>query len=95
MAYDARVKHRTTAYWPTRIALAAGFLATVAAVLHAGALLMGPCFGCDRMAVLGLPSNAVEAALSVGLAVVGLVWMLRIFFQGRRDDPPAWRYRDR
>jgi protein-S-isoprenylcysteine O-methyltransferase Ste14 len=36
----------------------------------------------------------MRGALAVGMALVGLVWMVRIF-RGPRDEPPAWRYRDR
>ena len=28
-----------------------------------------------------------------GIAVMGLIWMVRIF-RGPRDEPPPWRYRD-
>jgi hypothetical protein len=55
---------------------------------------MAPCIGCDNPDVLGLPSNVLLAVSGVALAVLGLAWMLRIFFRGRRDAPRAWRYRD-
>ena len=82
-----RMKHRTPAYWTTRIMLAIG----IAAVLFAGvALLMEPATmgGGRRMA----ENPFVLAAFLV--MVVGLVWMVRIF-RGPRDEPPAWRHRDR
>jgi hypothetical protein len=84
------MKHRTPAYWSMRIMLVAGFLATAAVVLGARGLTE-PCFGCDYPDVLGLPSNVVEAAVGLVLAVSGLVWMLRIF-RGPRDEPRGWRY---
>jgi len=91
------MKHRTSAYWPTRITLAVGLIATAAVVLVARSLIYPElCFGCDYQNVLGLPSNVLVAALAVALALFGLVWMLRIFFRGRRNDEShAWRYRDR
>ena len=93
------MKHRTFFYWPTRIMLVVGIVSTAAVMLLAGAVLdLGPlaepCFGCDRPHVLGLPYNVIQATVEVGLAVVGLVWMVRIF-RGPRDEPPPWRYRDR
>ncbi len=88
------MKHRTPAYWPTRVLLVASILATVAVVLCARLLIDPPCFGCEHPNVLGLPSNVVNTALAVGLAVFGLVWMIRIC-RGPRDEPPPWRYRDR
>jgi len=89
------MKHRTFFYGLTRLMLAVGIVATAAVLLLARAQMQA-CFGCDYPDVLGLPANVVGAGLGVALALVGLVWMLRIFFRGRRgDQPPAWRYRDR
>jgi hypothetical protein len=96
------MKHRTFFYWPTRIMLGIGIVATVEVVLLAGAgidlgpLATGACFGCEDPELFGLPLRAgfVHAAVSDGLAVFGLVWMLRIF-RGPRDEPPPWRHRDR
>ncbi len=86
------MKHATPAYGWTRIILSIGFFFTAVVVLGVGPLT-AVCFGCDYPEVFGLPSNVVLAALAVGLAVFGLVWMLRIF-RGPRDEPPAWRHRD-
>jgi hypothetical protein len=88
-----RYRDKTPAYWSTRVMLVAGFLATAAVLLLVG-FMLEPCFGCGYPSMLGLPSNVLGAAVAVGLAVVGLLWMLRIF-RGPRDEPPAWRYRDR
>jgi hypothetical protein len=86
--------NRTRAYWPTRILLAVGIVATGAVAFSVVNGLMQPCLSCERApAVLGLPSDIALAALGIGLAVVGLVWMLRIF-RGPHDEAPAWRYRD-
>ena len=87
--------NRTRAYWPTRILLATGIVAVgiVAVVLAAGAT-SSACFSCDRSDVLGVPSDVLVPVVSVGLAVVGLAWMVRIF-RGPRDEPAPWRYRDR
>ena len=85
----------TRAYWPTRIILAVGIGgAVIALVFAAAALSVGPCFGCDRPpALLGVRADVLLPAVGVVLAVVGLVWLVRIF-RGPRDEPPAWRYRD-
>ena len=89
------MKHRTRAFWPTRIILAIGFIATALAVLAASARMdLEPFLGPDYPDVLGLPSNVLLAVSGVALAVIGLVWMLSIF-RGPRDEPSAWRYRDR
>jgi len=71
--------NRTPAYWPTRIMLAVGTGATLAVVLLAPLLLAPHGMTDDRPQVLGLPANAVWAAVVVGLAVVGLLWMIRIY----------------
>jgi hypothetical protein len=81
------------AYWPTRIMLAIGILATAAVVL-ATRLVIDPLMSDGRETVFGWPSNVVLAAVGVGLPVFGLIWMLRIF-RGTRDEPQDWRYRDR
>ena len=92
------MKHRTPAYWPTRILLAVGIVVTavVALVLGDRALMTGleSCISCRYSDVLGLPSNVLATVVGLALAVFGLVWMLRIF-RGPRDKPPVWRYRDR
>jgi hypothetical protein len=90
------MKHRTDAYWPTRFMLAAGVIATALVVLAAGVAVAWSqdCFSCDYPAVLGLPSGVLLPAIGVALALFGLVWMIRIF-RGPRDEPPAWRHRDR
>ena len=95
-AYDGRMRHRTPAYWPTRIMLAVGIVATalvVAFPLLAAAAPQGPMF-VQPPDILGLPRDVAFWLEAAGAAVFGLVWMVRIF-RGTRDEPPAWRYRDR
>ena len=91
------MRNRTRAYWPTRILLAVGILATVFAVgfalLIATQFSRGPLTMGGPLDILGLPFNVVVAFAFAGIAVIGLVWMLRIF-RGPRDEPPRWRYRD-
>jgi hypothetical protein len=88
------MRHRAPAFWPTRILLAVGFVATVVAVALALVLLTQvPVFD-SRPDVLGLPANIVIAVVGLVPVFVGLVWMLRIF-RGPHDEPPAWRHRDR
>lgn len=88
------MERQTPAYWPTRIMLAVGVVATAAIALLAWVMVSNAtdCFGCESSEVLGVPSYLVGAG--VGLALVGLAWMVRIF-RGPRDEPPAWRHRDR
>jgi hypothetical protein len=86
--------HRTRAYWPTRILFLVGMLGAVAVLALAIGSLSTPCFSCDDPAILGVPSDVLLPAVAVTLAVVGLVWLVRIV-RGPRDEPPAWRYRDR
>jgi hypothetical protein len=92
-----RMDH-TPAYWPARIMLVVGIVSCIAivlAVITGFGLASGPCVSCDdRATLLGLPARAVISFAVVAPAVIGLVWMLRIF-RGARDGSPAWRYRDR
>jgi hypothetical protein len=82
---DSRM--RTHGWYATRNLLAIG----IAAVLLAGALLLlEPSFMGDRPRMVENPF--VLAGFLI--AVLGLVWMIRIF-RGPRDEPPRWRYRDR
>jgi len=89
---------RTPAYWPTRIMLAVGIVAT-AAVLALAWMAPGlpglgdPMFGVPAT-VLGLPVRVVGDAAAVAASLVGLVWMVRVF-RGPRERPTRWRYRDR
>ena len=89
-------RNRSRAFWPTRIMLALGVVATVIA-LALFALSFepppGPMFD-SRPGILGLPGGAVVALVGLLLSLVGVVWMVRIF-RGPRDEPPPWRYRDR
>jgi hypothetical protein len=84
------MSHRTPAYWPTRLRLAVGIIATALVVLLALVAVNNAraCFTCDYQSTL------VTSVVAVGLALVGLAWMLRIF-RGPRDEPPVWRHRDR
>jgi hypothetical protein len=77
---------RGPAYWPARIMLGVGIVATLLAIVLA-------------VVVVSLPTSmssdpSMVPLVAAGVAAVGLVWMIRIF-RGPRDDPPAWRYRDR
>lgn len=86
------MKHRTPAYWPTRIMLVAAFLSPVAVALLwlSAPQPVGPPMYDDRVGWDG----SVLIAVGVALWLIGVVWMLRIF-RDPRDEPPAWRYRDR
>ena len=91
------MRHRTPAYWPTRILLLVGIFATaitfVLAPAMAVTLAQPPMFG-PEPTVLGLPARIMVPVLGVTVAMFGLVWMVRIF-RGPRDEPRAWRHRDR
>jgi len=84
--------NRTPAYWPARIMLAVGICATLAVVLLAPLLLAPLGLTDDRPQMLGLPANAVWTAVAVGLAVVGLLWMVRIY-RGSSEESSDWRHR--
>jgi hypothetical protein len=88
--------NRTPAYWPTRILLGIGIMATVFVVGYAVLLAREPFVLISdlRPPIFGMPQEVPLAVVGAGLAVVGLVWMVRIF-RGPRDEPPRWRYRDR
>jgi hypothetical protein len=87
---------KTPAYWPTRILLAVAIIATALVVAFAlwSAFWAPSTMGGGDPSVLGLPSTVVGSLIAVGLALLGLVWAIRIF-RGPRDKPPSWRYRDR
>jgi hypothetical protein len=85
---------RTPKYWQTRILLAVGFIATVIALaLSLEQLTQDPVFGASP-GVLGLPVGLVIVLVGLAQVLIGFAWMLRIF-RGPRDEPPAWRYRQR
>jgi hypothetical protein len=88
------MKHRQPAYWPTRILLAVGFIATVIAVaLSLYLMTNGPMID-PQPDILGLPADVVGRLAGLVPVLVGFTWMLRIF-RGPRDEPPTWRYRHR
>lgn len=92
--YHGRVKHRAAAYWPTRTLLVVGTITT--AIVFALPLAMPvsmPAMSGMEPTLLGFTTREVVAALAAGVAVFGLVWMVRIF-RGPRDEPPIWSYRD-
>jgi membrane protein implicated in regulation of membrane protease activity len=74
-----------------QLAVGIGLILSVGFVVWLG---LQPCFGCDRVSVLGVPSDVLMSMIAFLVALVGLVWMIRIF-RGPRDEPPPWRYRDR
>lgn len=83
-------------YWPTRILLAVAIVATAIAVVFAlwSAFWAPQPFTGGNPSVLGLPNTVVVPLLAAGVALLGLVWSIRIF-RGPRDEPPPWRYRRR
>ena len=91
---------KAPAYWPTRILLAVAIIATAIAVPFALWSAFWelswelPASGGGNPSVLQLPPDVVRSVLAVGLPLLCLVWVIRIF-RGPRDEPPPWRYRDR
>ncbi len=87
---------KAPAYWPTRIMLAVAIIATGIVVAFAlwSAFWAPPTFTGGGPSVWGLPNNVVIIVLAATIAVIGLVWVIRIF-RGPRDEPPSWRHRDR
>ena len=86
-------------YWPVRIMLYLSVMGTILSVGFAIAMaLPSPSMGGDHtMAVIGpltVPQTAIVSLVAAAIAIVGLVWQIRIF-RGERIHTPAWRYRDR
>lgn len=96
-AYDGGMKSdKAPGYWPTRILLAVAIIATAIAVAFAlwSAFWAPPTFsGSGGLSSWELPNNVVLAVLGAAIAVIGLIWTIRIF-RGPRDEPPTWRHRD-
>ena len=88
------MKDRTPAYWPARIMLAVGFIATVIAVALSLYLITQRPMIDPRPDILGFPTDVVARLAGLVPVLIGFTWMLRIF-RGARDEPPAWRYRHR
>jgi hypothetical protein len=78
---------RGPAYWPARIMLGVGIVATLLAIVLAVVVVVS-----WPTSVSSDPS--MGPLVAAGVASVGLVWMVRIF-RGPGDDPPAWRHHDR
>lgn len=85
---------RMPGWWSTRILLVIGGVATGLVVVGAFVGLIPPPMFDPRTSVFGLPAGVVIPGLSVAPALVGFAWQLRVF-RGPRDEPPAWRHRDR
>jgi hypothetical protein len=76
---------RTPSWWWSRLELAVAIGVILAIVLH---YLTTPEF----FTMFGPPPGLVDG-LALVLAVVGLIWMIRIL-RGPKDKPLPWRYRD-
>ena len=83
--------NRTQGWWLTRFELAVAVLLIVTLVL---VILSYPPADEERLVLGPLVVTAGTFTLAaLPGAVVGLIWMLRIF-RGPRDELPRWRYRD-
>jgi hypothetical protein len=93
------MKHRSPAYWPTRILLVVGIAAVAAIGLGLLAPIIPEGFSDPRPAVilgpLEIPAAVFISVVWFVLPVVGLIWMVRVFRGPREDEPPPWRHRDR
>jgi membrane protein implicated in regulation of membrane protease activity len=87
---------KAPAYWPTRILLAVAIIATGIVVAFAlGSAIWAPIFsGSSGPIYWEMPNNVGLAVVAAAIAVVGLIWTIRIF-RGPQDEPPAWRHRNR
>jgi hypothetical protein len=89
---------RTQAWWWVRLELLAGICLTVLIGLRGldwALETLEPTFGKPLpLGPLGLPLGVFGMITALVIAVVGLIWMVRIF-RGPGDEPPPWRYRDR
>jgi hypothetical protein len=87
---------RTRAYWPTRILLAFAIVipAMVLVIALWTAVWLPVFLISDDRTFMGVPDQLLTAAIAAVMALVGLVWSIRIY-RGPREEPPAWRYRDR
>lgn len=86
---------KAPAYWPTRIMLAIAIICT--ALVVAGAIWSWfwlPQTFSRPATVWGVPNTVIINVLSAAMAVIGLIWTIRIF-RGPRYEPPTWRYRKR
>ena len=86
--------NRTRAYWPTRVILALGIVGSAVAVALAIWYGFPEHSRIEPNVVDGVPNGVLLSAVAIGLAVVGLAWMARIFV-GPGEATSRWRYRDR
>ena len=88
---------RTTRWWVVRLELLIGVGVTLLGGL--GFVLLpssGSMFGVEPRIDIGpldVPMSPFVPLVALAVAVVGLIWMARIF-RGPRDDPSFRRYRD-
>ena len=82
---------RTRAWWWSRIELLIALAVIAIDVSSIGPLLEPKSGNPGAMPVVPYP--LVVLALTFTLAIVGLVWMVRIL-RGPKDASPTWRYRD-
>lgn len=98
-AYDLPMQpKRTPAWWWVRLELLTGIVLTVLIGYLGFDRAMEVTFGFgDRITVGPLEMSARVAAMNTALviAILGLIWMVRIIRGPRDEPPPPWRYRDR
>ena len=87
---------RTPAWLVVRLELMLGIGLTVLIGLGVAWWTPSATFGGGGRIPLGpieMPASLFVSIMALVMAVVGLIWMIRIL-RGPRDEPPPWRYRD-
>lgn len=87
---------RTRAWWLVRIELALGIALTLLVGRLGFNVAMRVTSGNPpaHPLPLPLPPNAILFLGSLAIAVIGVVWMVRIIRGPGDDPPPRWRYRE-
>jgi nitrate reductase NapE component len=88
---------RTRNWWLIRLELALGIVLTLLVALLGLHASLQFHFGLSLPMMLGPLQLQPNAAIALGallIAVVGLIWMVRIIRGPGDEPPPRWRYRE-
>jgi hypothetical protein len=96
-AYDLPMQpRRTRAWWLVRLELLIGIALTVLIGYLGLARALEVTFGFGDQMTFGplqMSARVLGMITAFAIAIVGLIWMVRII-RGPRDEPPLWRHRD-